>query len=240
MEQRWHILVVDDNPEILDLLTRFLSQHGMRVSTAADGEEMGRILTADPPDLVVLDLMLPGEDGLTICRRLRVETDMPVIMLTAMGEETDRIVGLEVGADDYLPKPFNPRELLARIKAVLRRSRDSGEAAVAESGRRVYCFEGWRFAIDRRQLFDPAGTEVPLSSGEYALLLALVQHPQRTLSRDQLLDLARGRDAMPFDRSIDTQVSRLRRKIEADPQNPRLVKTVWGAGYIFTPRVTLE
>ena len=236
-----HILVVDDDREIRDLLSRFLAKHGYRVSTAADGRDMRRILGDARIDLIVLDLMLPGEDGLTLCRNLRVESGVPVIMLTAMGEETDRIIGLEMGADDYLAKPFNPRELLARIKAVLRRadgiirreSRVGGEG----DGPAAYHFAGWRFDADGRELVSPDGVVVPLSGGEFELLAAFVTHPQRVLSRDQLLDLARGREAQPFDRSIDVQVSRLRRKIEPDPKEPTLIKTVRGGGYMFTPAV---
>ena len=228
-----HILVVDDDREIRDLLARFLDDHGHRVTTAADGREMRRALAEWGIDLVVLDLMLPGEDGLELCRKLRAESDIPVIMLTAMGEETDRIVGLEMGADDYLPKPFSPRELLARIKAVLRRAegRGAGEASS------VLRFAGWSLDVDGRELTSPDGVVVPLSGGEFDLLRAFVTHPKRVLSRDQLLDLARGREAQPFDRSIDVQVSRLRRKIEADPKEPTLIKTVRSGGYMFTPAV---
>jgi len=230
-----HILVVDDDREIRDLLNRFLVKHGLRVSTARDGVEMSRILAGAAIDLVVLDLMLPGEDGLSLCRKLRATTTLPVIMLTAMGEDTDRIVGLEMGADDYLPKPFNPRELLARIKAVLRRvqslpaSSPKGDTAK---------FDGWVLDLGSRRLISPQGEEVELSTGEYDLLLAFATHPRRVLSRDQLLDLARGRSAAPFDRSVDIQVMRLRRKIETDPKEPRLIKTVRGGGYMFAAEVT--
>ena len=186
-------------------------------------------------DLLVLDLMLPGEDGLSLIRKLRATSAIPVIMLTAMGEDADRIVGLEMGADDYLPKPFNPRELLARIKAVLRRInplRPPG-AAVGDVAR----FDGWILELGPRRLLSPTGDEIELSTGEYELLHAFITHPRRVLSRDQLLDLARGRSAVPFDRSIDIQVMRLRRKIEADPKEPRLIKTVRGGGYIFAAEV---
>ena len=230
-----HILVVDDDREIRDLLSRFLVKHGLRVSTARDGVEMMRILDGAAIDLVVLDLMMPGEDGLSLCRRLRATTSLPVIMLTAMGEDTDRIVGLEMGADDYLPKPFNPRELLARIKAVLRRV--NSLATNAPKGD-LAKFDGWTLDLGARRLSSPAGEEVELSTGEYDLLLAFATHPRRVLSRDQLLDLARGRSAAPFDRSIDIQVMRLRRKIEIDPKEPRLIKTVRGGGYMFAAEVT--
>ena len=238
-----HILVVDDDHEIRDLLARFLAKHGLKVSTARDGAEMMELLDAHGVDLVVLDLMMPGEDGLSLTRRLRAQGAMvPIIMLTAMGEDTDRIVGLEVGADDYLPKPFNPRELLARIKAVLRRfptDGDTGEGAAPAplpGGHRLGFFD-WVLDMATRDLTDPAGVILTLSAGEFDLLRAFVEHPRRVLSRDQLLDLARGRQAIPFDRSIDIQVSRLRRKLQDDPKEPQLIKTVRGGGYLFTPEV---
>jgi len=229
-----HVLVVDDDREIRDLLSRFLTKHGMRVTAARDGVEMAKALEERGIDIVVLDLMLPGEDGLALCRRLRGQSNLPVIMLTAMGEETDRIVGLEMGADDYLAKPFNPRELLARIKAVLRRAQAVPAAPASGESLR---FDGWMLELAARRLIAPDGREVPLSTGEHDLLLAFLTHPRRVLSRDQLLDLARGRAAAPFDRSIDIQVMRLRRKIEADPKEPRLIKTVRGGGYIFSAEV---
>jgi two-component system OmpR family response regulator len=230
-----HILVVDDDREIRDLLNRFLVKHGLRVSTARDGVEMSRVLDGAAIDLVVLDLMLPGEDGLSLCRKLRSTTNLPVIMLTAMGEDTDRIVGLEMGADDYLPKPFNPRELLARVKAVLRRVQTLPAASPKGDTAK---FDGWTLDLGSRRLTSPQGEEVELSTGEYDLLLAFATHPRRVLSRDQLLDLARGRTAAPFDRSVDIQVMRLRRKIEVDPKEPRLIKTVRGGGYMFAAEVT--
>lgn len=230
-----HILVVDDDREIRDLLSRFLVKHGLRVSTARDGVEMMRVLDGASIDLVVLDLMMPGEDGLSLCRKLRATTSLPVIMLTAMGEDTDRIVGLEMGADDYLAKPFNPRELLARVKAVLRRAQTLPTSATRGD---LAKFDGWVLDLGSRRLTSPEGEEVELSTGEYDLLLAFATHPRRVLSRDQLLDLARGRSAAPFDRSIDIQVMRLRRKIEIDPKEPRLIKTVRGGGYMFAAEVT--
>jgi len=239
MREQAHILVVDDDREIRDLLARYLSDHGMRAQGAADGRQMRRILKDWSIDLIVLDLMLPGEDGLTLCRDLRAESNLPVIMLTAMGEETDRIVGLEMGADDYVAKPFNPRELLARIKAVLRRAEGRvTHSADSDHHRGVLLFAGWRLDLGRRELLSPGNVLVALSTGEYALLTTFATHPQRVLSRDQLLDLARGREAQPFDRSIDVQVSRLRRKIETDPGEPELIKTVRSGGYLFTPEVT--
>jgi two-component system OmpR family response regulator len=197
---------------------------------------MDRRLANGRFDLVVLDIMLPGEDGLSLCRRIRAQSALPVIMLTAVAEETDRIVGLEMGADDYLVKPFNPRELLARIKEVLRRT--GGDARVRDTGGRVFSFAGWRVDLAKRELTSPDGVLVPLTGGEFDLLAAFVEHPQRVLSRDFLLDHAKGRDAQPFDRSIDVQLSRLRRKIEADPRDPQFIKTVRSGGYIFTQPVT--
>ncbi len=255
-----HVLIVDDDAEIRDLLSGFLARHGFRVSGARAAAEMDRTLAAGPIDLVILDVMLPGEDGLSICRRLRATTALPIVMLTAIGDDTDRIVGLELGADDYVAKPFNPRELLARVKAVLRRSTSTDAAAATlrgpgpgpgpgpgkvavgggRSAPRALRFEGWRLDLARRALTAPDGALVQLSAGEYDLLVAFVEHPQRVLTRDQLLDLARGRAAVAFDRAIDVQVSRLRRKIEPDPQEPTLIKTVRGGGYLFTPTVVAE
>ena len=230
-----HILIVDDDREIRDLTGRYLRKHGYRVDSAGDAKAMDRLLRDGKFDLIVLDLMLPGEDGLSICRRLRAATRIPIVMLTAVAEDTDRIIGLEIGADDYLTKPFNPRELLARIRAVLRRAEAPGFPS--DPGEGVLAFAGWRLDPARRELRNPDGVLVELTAGEFDLLLALVEHPRRVLSRDRLLDLTKGRDAQPFDRSIDVQVSRLRRKIEADPKNPDFVKTVRSVGYIFTAPV---
>jgi two-component system OmpR family response regulator len=235
MERTFHLLVVDDDPEIRDLLSRFLKKHDFRVDTAADGRQMFERLADGRYDLVVLDLMLPGEDGLSLCRRLRAKSDLPVVMLTAMGEEIDRIVGLEVGADDYIGKPFNPRELLARIRAVLRRvgAAPTGvDAGDAEAGV-ILAFAGWRLDLQRRELRAPGGVLVVLTAGEFDLLAVLADRPGRVLTRDQLLDMTRGREALPFDRSVDVQLSRLRRKIEVDPKNPAFIKTVRGGGYLF-------
>jgi len=231
-----HILIVDDHREIRDLVSRILTREGFRVSTAQDGRTMRKVLADARIDLVLLDIMLPGEDGLTLCRSLRAASQIPIIMLTAKGEEVDRIVGLEMGADDYLPKPFGGRELVARIKAVLRRSRIAPEVETKVKPK-VYRFDRWALNSQARELAREDGVTVPLSSAEFELLLALVQRPQRVLSRDQLLDLTRGRAASAFDRSIDTQVSRLRKKIERDPSDPKIVQTVWGGGYIFTASV---
>lgn len=234
-----HILVVDDHSEIRDLLKRFLEQHGMRVSCARDGKEMKRLLDEREFDLLVLDLMMPGEDGLTLCRELRVKSRLPIIMLTAMGEETDRIIGLEMGADDYLSKPFNPRELLARIKAVMRRTQVES-LPVPDTLTRDLRFDRWLLDVNRRELVDEEGVGMSLSTAEFDLLKVFLERPQRVLSRDQLLDLARGREAVAFDRAIDTLVSRLRRKLERDPKNPELIKTIWGGGYLFAADVTQE
>ncbi|MGL4753874.1 MAG: response regulator [Aeromonadaceae bacterium] len=230
-----HILVVDDHADIRDLLKRFLEQHGYRVSCARDGREMKRLLEHSSIELIVLDLMLPGEDGLSLCRDLRTRSQLPVIMLTAMGEDMDRIIGLEMGADDYLAKPFNPRELLARIKAVLRRAHPNHSEP--EPATRNYRFAQWQLDTARRELIDSQGLSISLSTAEFDLLHVFLQRPQRVLSRDQLLDLARGREAQAFDRAIDTLVSRLRRKLEPDAKNPEIIKTVWGGGYMLACEV---
>jgi two-component system OmpR family response regulator len=230
-----HVLIVDDDHEIRTLLSKFLSKHEYRVTTAKDGREMREALKDWKIDLMVLDLMMPGEDGLTLCRSVRSESDMPIIMLTAMGEDVDRIIGLEVGADDYMAKPFNPRELSARIKAVLRRSATS-MVPVGEGSEEKVSFAEFVLDIGTRTL-KKAGADIPLTAGEYDLLVAFIEHPRRVLNRDQLLDMARGRAAIPFDRAIDVQVGRLRKKIEPDQKNPTLIKTVRGGGYMFTPDV---
>ena len=235
MQDGPHVLIVDDHREIRDLVSRALTKDGFRVSTAADGRAMHKVLADGRIDLILLDLMLPGEDGLTLCRTLRAESKIPIIILTAKGDEIDRVIGLEMGADDYLSKPFGSRELIARIKAVLRRSPDkSGDA---EPPAKSFHFDRWNLDTGARALLRDDGVTVPLSTGEYDLLMALVERPQRVLNRDQLLDLARGRSATGLDRSIDTQVSRLRKKLERDPSDPQLIKTVWGGGYVFTPAV---
>jgi two-component system OmpR family response regulator len=230
------VLIVDDDSEIRDLLSRFLSKHDFRVTTAKDGREMDQALKDWSIDLVVLDLMLPGDDGLTLCRRVRSESYVPIIMLTAMGEDVDRIIGLEVGADDYIAKPFNPRELAARIKAVLRRVSSPPVPTAADAGAEKLMFGDFDLEQSTRTLRH-RNEPVALTAGEYDLLIAFVEHPRRVLNRDQLLDMARGRAAIPFDRSVDVQVGRLRRKIEIDPKNPILIKTVRGGGYMFTPEV---
>ncbi|ART80289.1 response regulator [Oceanisphaera avium] len=237
MTQAKHLLVVDDHAEIRDLLKRFLEQHGYQISTVAEGNAMRQHLAHQQPDLIILDLMLPGDDGLTLCRELRGQGNpVPIIMLTAIGEETDRIVGLEMGADDYLPKPFNPRELLARVKAVLRRQ-SMVESPVEHTDSASLYFDRWCLDLNRRELRDERGITVSLSTAEFDLLRVFTQHPHHVLSRDQLLDLARGREAQAFDRAIDTLVSRLRRKLEHDSKQPTLIKTIWGGGYMLVADV---
>ena len=229
------LLVVDDDPRMRDLLRRYLTENGFEVSLAADGPAMNRLLLREPFDLIVLDLMLPGEDGLSIVRRLRGAGERtPVVMLTARGDDVDRIIGLEVGADDYLPKPFNPRELLARINAVLRRqpAADVPGAPSTEPGEIE--FGEFRLNLSQRTL-TRAGEPVPLTSGEFAVLKVFARHPRIPLSREKLMMLARGREYSAFDRSLDVQISRLRKLIEADPQHPRYLQTVWGVGYVFVP-----
>ena len=240
MDRSAHILVVDDDKEIRSLLSKFLAKNGLRVSVAADGREMRRVLDEAKIDLVVLDLMLPGDSGLTLCGQLRATTTIPVLMLTAVAEDTDRIIGLEMGADDYLAKPFNPRELLARIRAILRRAEERAPPAIAVEGDAeiAFAFDGWAIQPGRRQLLDPSGRPVELTAGEFDLLMALVERPQRVMSRDRLLDLTKGRAASLFDRSIDVQIGRLRRKLEtAAAGSGALIATVRGGGYMFTAAV---
>jgi two-component system OmpR family response regulator len=240
MQSAPHILIVDDHRELRDLVSKVLAKDGFRVSTAADGRAMRQVLADSRIDLILLDLMLPGEDGLSLCRTLRAQSSIPIIMLTAKGDELDRVIGLEMGADDYLPKPFGSRELIARIRAVLRRGKDSIPSVTPGPGAKQYRFDRWRLDTGTRELHRSDGTTMPLSTGEYDLLIVFVERPQRVLSRDQLLDLARGRSANALDRSIDTQVSRLRRKLELDPSDPKIIKTVWGGGYTFTPAVSQQ
>jgi two-component system phosphate regulon response regulator OmpR len=229
------IVIVDDDARIRDLLRRFLAQEGYDVLLAEDARALQRITSRESVDLLVLDVMLPGEDGLSICRRLRQAGDKtPIIMLTAKGEDVDRILGLEIGADDYLGKPFNPRELLARIHAVLRRRPVIEAPGAPTAEQEVMRFGEFTFDLAARQL-SRNGQEIPLTTGEFAMLKALVRHPRQSLTRDKLAQLARGRDFEPFDRSLDVQISRLRKLIEVDPANPRMIQTVWGVGYVFVP-----
>ena len=228
------ILVVDDDTRIRDLLRRYLTQEGFDVQVAEDGKGLTRLMLRDTADLIVLDL-LPDEDGLSICRRLRAAGDTtPIIMLTAKGEDVDRIVGLEVGADDYLPKPFNPRELLARIHAVLRRRPPPEEPGAPGQAAEVVRFGDFAFDVGLRTLYKN-GQPLPLTTGEFAMLKVFVRHPRQPLSRDKLAQLARGREFEAFDRSLDVQVSRLRKMLEEDPTSPRFLQTVWGVGYVFVP-----
>jgi two-component system, OmpR family, response regulator len=239
MEPVPHIVVVDDHRDIRDLVGRYLQQQGYRVSTAENGLALRRIVERGAPDLVVLDIMMPGEDGLTLCRELRAGagSGVPIIFLTARADETDRVIGLELGADDYLVKPFSSRELLARIKAVLRRSNSlPPQRAARRAG--AMRFDRWVLNLGRRELQGEDGVGVPLSTAEFRLLKVFVDHPGMVLTRDQLLDMTVGREADPFDRSIDNQVSRLRRKVEADPKNPVIIQTHRGGGYSFMPEVS--
>ncbi|NTS75828.1 two-component system response regulator OmpR [Catenovulum sp. SM1970] len=229
------ILVVDDDMRLRSLLERYLVEQGFVVRAAADAEQMDRLLERENFHLLVLDLMLPGEDGLSICRRLRQkETNLSILMLTAKGDEVDRIIGLELGADDYLTKPFNPRELLARIKAVLRRQTMELPGAPSTE-EQVVTFGQYSLNLATREMVRDGDEPMPLTSGEFAVLKALVTHPREPLSRDKLMNLARGRDYSALERSIDVQVSRLRRMLEEDPTNPRYIQTVWGLGYVFVP-----
>lgn len=237
MTEKQHILVVDDHDEIRDLLGRYLGQHGFYVSLADGGQQMRKVLSKQPVDLVILDVMMPEEDGLSLCRYLKDNSGPPVIMLTALGEEADTIVGLEMGADDYISKPFSPRELLARVKAVLRRIGEARPRSDIMDTPEKVTFEGWTLDLNQHQLERQDGLLVPLSTSEFRLLTVFINHTKKVLSRDQLLDMTKGREALPFDRSIDNQISRLRKKIEEDPKNPRLIKTVWGGGYSFTANV---
>lgn len=236
MQTEPHILVVDDDREIRELLSRFLRKNGMRVDVAADGREMRSILGEAEIDLIVLDRVMPGEDGLSLCRELRTLSRVPIILLTLLGADADRIAGLEMGADDYVNKPFNPHELLARIKAVLRRANELPFKNALQKAS-VLRFAGWTLDRSRRRLESPAGVTVMLTDGEFDLLVAFAEHPQTVLAREQLLDLARGREAVALDRSIDMQITRLRRKIESDPEEPSLIKTVRNKGYVFTAEV---
>jgi DNA-binding response OmpR family regulator len=230
-----HILLVDDQRDIREPLAAYLSRNGLRISKAADAASARQILAAYTIDLVLLDIMMPGEDGLSLTNFIRGQGTTPVILLTARAEETDRIVGLELGADDYVTKPFSPRELLARIKAVLRRAA-SGPTVRAPDAEN-YAFGPWVLKTGERELVDGSGVATPLSTGEYNILLAFVTHPRRVLSRDQLLDFSQGRELAAFERSIDNHISRLRKKVEENASDPKLIKTVWGGGYMLAADV---
>jgi len=236
MDSLSRIAVVEDDPEISRMMTSYMADNGFEVTAARSGRDLDRVMSAGKFDCVILDVGLPGEDGLSICRRIRGKSSVPIIMVTGRGTDTDRIVGLELGADDYLPKPFNPRELLARVRAVMRRSTNAEppQAQAPES----LMFEGWRLDMARRQLFAPDGAPKSLTSGEFNILSIFCQNPRKVLSRDDLLELLHGRAAAVFDRSIDVQISRLRRKIETNLKDPSFIKTVRYGGYFFTPGVT--
>ena len=227
-----HILVVDDDPGLRELLLEYLTGQGFRVGAVADGRAMGTYLAGNTVDLVILDLMLPGEDGLTLARKLQANTRIPIIMLSARGEDIDRIIGLEVGVDDYLSKPFNPRELLARIRAVLRRG--VGDRKDLKASGQNISFGSLHLDLRSRRLTKD-GAQVSLTSGDFDLLQVFAEHPNHLLSRDQLMDLIKSSERGPFDRSIDVRVTRLRRKIEPDPANPVFIRTIWGKGYLFSP-----
>lgn len=238
--QRGHIYIVDDHQEIRDLLGKYLNENGYKTSFAKNGQELRNLMKGGSPDMIILDIMMPGEDGLSLCRFLRETSDVPIILLTAMSEETDRIIGLEMGADDYLVKPFNLRELLARIKSVLRRvqSLPRSKLHVIEEAAMIR-FDRWKLDVKPRELVDENGTSYILSSAEYLLLSVFLVHPNVELSRDQLLEMTRGREAVLFDRSIDNMVSRLRTKLERDVKKPDLIKTNWGKGYVFCADVEI-
>lgn len=231
-----HLILVDDDLEVLALLQKFLVRHGYSVEVAIDGAALWQAVARRTPDLVILDVMLPGTSGLLLCQRLRAEYDAGIIMLTALGEASDRVVGLELGADDYLTKPFDARELLARVRAVLRRTSDTRSAPL-DTPRPILAFAGWHLDVTRRELRSPDNVMIPLSAGEFELLLVFAEHPRRVLSRQQLLDMARGETHDAFDRSIDVQVSRLRRKLEADLAGTPMIRTIRNVGYLFTPDV---
>lgn len=234
-----HLLIVDDDADIRQLLGDYLRGNGYRVTAVADGKGMRAALAAGIPDLIVLDVMLPGEDGISLCRSVRARSEVPIIMLTARGDDTDRIVGLEVGADDYVPKPFNPRELLARVKSVLRRA-NALPPNLRREETRWFRFAGWSLDAMTRNLTAPDGVVVPLSSTEFKLLRVLLDHPGRVLTRDQLIELMLSRDAGPFDRALDVQVSRLRQRLRDDAKDPAIIKTARGQGYVLAAAVVSE
>jgi two-component system OmpR family response regulator len=234
-----HILIVDDDRDIRDLLSEYLHKQGYRTSVAADGRAMRSIMSRTVPDLIILDLMLPGEDGLILCREIRAQSDIPILMLTARSDEVDRIVGLEMGADDYLAKPFSPRELVARIKSILRRSRALPSNLKPDQAK-LFHFAGWTLDISTRNLLSPEGISIALSGTDFKLLRIFLDHPNRVLNRDQLIDLTQSRDAGPFDRSIDLQVSRLRRRLNDPPKDPAIIKTARGEGYVLAAEVIME
>jgi two-component system OmpR family response regulator len=237
MQKPTRALIVDDDREICALLCSYLADFGIEARGVHDGAAMRRAIAEQAPDVIILDLMLPGEDGLTLCRWLRANGNIPVIMLTARGEPADRVVGLELGADDYVVKPFDPRELVARVHTVLRRARGDGNAGGAGESERI-SFEGWTLDVGTRQLTTPRQVVVPLSNAEFRLLWTFIERPRRVLNRDQLMDAARGQASTAYDRSIDLLVSRLRQKLDDDPRDPKLLKTIRGEGYLFDARIS--
>jgi two-component system OmpR family response regulator len=236
MNHKIHILLVDDEASLREPLADYLIKQGYKVQQASDASIARSLLNAYDFDIILLDIMMPGEDGLSLCRFVTDKTDIPVIFISARTEETERIIGLELGADDYISKPFSPRELVARIKVILRRAEKGGPRPTGTSGG-VYQFSGWTLKCDKRSLVDADGVTISLSTGEYQMLLALVSRAGKVLNRDQLLEITQGREAHAFDRAVDNQISRLRRKIEADPKNPEIIKTVWGGGYVLAGEV---
>jgi two-component system OmpR family response regulator len=236
MNNKVHILLVDDEASLREPLADYLIKQGYKVQQASDASVARSLLNAYDFDIILLDIMMPGEDGLSLCRFVTDKTDIPVIFISAKTEETERIIGLELGADDYITKPFSPRELVARIKVVLRRAEKGGVKQLGSSGG-AYQFSGWTLQCDKRSLIDADGVNISLSTGEYQMLLALVSRAGKILNRDQLLDITQGREAHAFDRAVDNQISRLRRKIESDPKNPEIIKTVWGGGYVLAGEV---
>ncbi|CAO1653057.1 response regulator [Parasphingorhabdus sp. NYA22] len=236
MTNKTHILLVDDEASLREPLAEYLIKQGYKVQQASDASVARSLLNAYDFDIILLDIMMPGEDGLSLCRFVTDKTDIPVIFISAKTEETERIIGLELGADDYITKPFSPRELVARIKVVLRRADKGGTSQNGTTGG-AYQFSGWTLKCDKRSLIDADGVNISLSTGEYQMLLALVSRAGKVLNRDQLLDITQGREAHAFDRAVDNQISRLRRKIESDPKNPEIIKTVWGGGYVLAGEV---
>lgn len=239
MQNATHVVVVDDNNDIRDLVREYLEQQGYKVSAAESGVALRRVLERQTVDLIILDVMMPGEDGISLCKEIRSSGNIPIIFLTAMADDTDRIIGLELGADDYLVKPFNPRELLARIRAVLRRTTSTTPARTLLD-RRIVRIDHWKLDLGRQEIVGDDGVGIPLSAAEFRLLKVFVERPGLILSREQLLDLTAGRTAELFDRSIDNQVSRLRKKIEENPKNPTIIKTHWGGGYSLSAEVVPE
>lgn len=243
MSEQNRLLIVDDDPDICELLTEYLQKQGFFVISRQDGSDIINVINDHQIDLVILDVMLPGDDGLTLCQKIRKQSAVMIIMLSAMGEDTDKIVGIEMGADDYVAKPFNPRELLARIKSLIRRTHgEMGQQRQQQQLSKVsnIYFSGWVVDRNKRKLISPEQMTIPLTNGEYELLTTLLEHANQVLNRDQLLNITHNRDAAPFDRTIDVQIGRIRKKIEVDPKTPKFIETIRGGGYQFTGEVTYE